>query len=380
MPKQSKKQKFQNESGEALKSLLNDQVEARLKREINFSQGQPAAHLKEDSLTVRKNDQKIPDDKKSLKSRSMPDSKETKVQLTERIRFLLEEIELLEKDHYYLQAKFEESMQVQIDYARELKDLKNKTEEMEEELKSKSDLISQYQSRELELKTITDELRWDREQLQKELAVHQKKLEEMNNENDQLSFNLEEGKAELGRLKKELNIMNQEKDKLSRNNEHLKQVLMEKEKISAQMEKPEETEKGLTAKDWKAKADVLWDGVSYTAPQQAIAYLSSAIELDPENARLYNERGLAHIDEYQIREAAEDLSTAIALRPDFAEAYHNRGVVLIKDGKMYAAKKDFQMAARLGLWMGMNYLQSIDHNPGIIRKLFMAIGKNRRDK
>ncbi len=378
MTKRSKKQKFQNESGEALKSLLNDQVEARLKREISLSHGQQASVLKEDSIIARKNDQKKIHDEKSLKSRNMPDSKETKAQLTERIRFLLDEIELLEKDYYYLQAKFEESMHIQNDYSSKLKDLENKIEEMEEELRSKPNLISQYQSRELELKTITEELRWEREQLQKKLAAFQSKLEEKNQETDQLSSSLEDGRTEVGRLKKELNIINQEKNELIINNKHLKQVLMEKEKFLAQMEKPEETEKRVTAKDWKAKADTLWDGVSYSAPRQAITYLTSALELDPENAQLYNERGLAHIDEYQIKEAVEDLTTAIALRPDFAEAYHNRGVVLIKDGKMYAAKKDFQMAARLGLWMGVNYLQSTAKSPGIVRKLLMAFGKDRR--
>ena len=136
----------------------------------------------------------------------------------------------------------------------------------------------------------------------------------------------------------------------------------------------------MSANDWRNKADKLWNGVSYVAPQQAIEFLTAAIEKDPERAELHNDRGLANMDEYRMQESLNDFSTAVNLKPDFGEAYHNRGVVLLKQGKEFAARKDFQMAASHGVWMGLNYLQQPRHNPGVWEKILASLGFKKGEK
>ena len=59
--------------------------------------------------------------------------------------------------------------------------------------------------------------------------------------------------------------------------------------------------------------------------EEAIAYYTKAIELDPEYAGAYNDRGLAKISSGHPLKAIPDLDKAIELDPKFFLPYYNRG-------------------------------------------------------
>ena len=69
---------------------------------------------------------------------------------------------------------------------------------------------------------------------------------------------------------------------------------------------------------------------------EAIKDHDKAIELDPNYAMAYNNRGVAKADLKQYFEAIKDHDKAIELDPNYAMAYNNRGVA--KEGlKQYEA-------------------------------------------
>ena len=63
-------------------------------------------------------------------------------------------------------------------------------------------------------------------------------------------------------------------------------------------------------------------------PDRSVALLSSAIEINPANAYVFNNRGNAFRTLEQYVAALSDYDRAIALDPNFAAAHHNRGVIL----------------------------------------------------
>ena len=77
---------------------------------------------------------------------------------------------------------------------------------------------------------------------------------------------------------------------------------------------------------------------------KAIQDFTIAIEADPENARAYNNRGMAESD---FERAIDDLNKAIELDPDYAIAYYNRGIVWSKNGGHENAINDFSKAVEL---------------------------------
>ena len=60
---------------------------------------------------------------------------------------------------------------------------------------------------------------------------------------------------------------------------------------------------------------------------RAIADFNRAIELKPDYAEAYNNRGNAYSDKGDFDHAIADFSKAIELKPDFPIAYNNRSVV-----------------------------------------------------
>ena len=70
--------------------------------------------------------------------------------------------------------------------------------------------------------------------------------------------------------------------------------------------------------------------------QEAIENFTKAIESHPDDAFLYNNRGLAAYygakKAKEYKKAISDYSKAIELKPDYAVAYHNRGLAYFKRG------------------------------------------------
>ena len=72
---------------------------------------------------------------------------------------------------------------------------------------------------------------------------------------------------------------------------------------------------------------------------QAVELISKAIEINPDNAAAYYNRGVALRDLNQHQAAIDSYDRAIAIKPDFAEACFNRGNAL-RDLKRYQAAID----------------------------------------
>jgi hypothetical protein len=60
------------------------------------------------------------------------------------------------------------------------------------------------------------------------------------------------------------------------------------------------------------------------ALEDAVTALSKALELEPENGKFLNERGMAYFDGGDLDRAIQDFSAAIALKKNGAEALVNR--------------------------------------------------------
>ena len=85
----------------------------------------------------------------------------------------------------------------------------------------------------------------------------------------------------------------------------------------------------------------------------AIALLNQLLEMRPNSARDYNNRGLMHFCNNQIIEAFADLTTALAIDPKLDSAYNNRANCHAAQGDLSAAISDYDIA--------------LDLNPGNVR-------------
>jgi tetratricopeptide (TPR) repeat protein len=81
--------------------------------------------------------------------------------------------------------------------------------------------------------------------------------------------------------------------------------------------------------------------------QGAIADYDQAIQLQPDFAVAYKNRGGVKSDLGDKQGAIADFNQAIQLEPDFAEAYFNRGNVKYGLGDKQGALSDYQTAAKL---------------------------------
>ena len=80
---------------------------------------------------------------------------------------------------------------------------------------------------------------------------------------------------------------------------------------------------------------------------QSIADYTKAIEADPNNAEVYNNRGLVYDDQGSFPEAISDYTKAIEINPNRAEVYSNRGNVYLKQGNLPQAITDYTKAIEL---------------------------------
>lgn len=81
---------------------------------------------------------------------------------------------------------------------------------------------------------------------------------------------------------------------------------------------------------------------------RAIADYTTAIQLKPDYAEAYNDRGFAYYRKADAEHAIADFTRAIELRPNYPKAYNSRGVVYMSHG--YGAEKsvpDFTRAIEL---------------------------------
>ena len=100
---------------------------------------------------------------------------------------------------------------------------------------------------------------------------------------------------------------------------------------------------------------------------EAISCYDEAVRVDPQDAKLYNNRGTAYRAERQLDQAIRDFDEAIRLNPWYPPAYNNRGLVFHSLGEEEKALKDFDMAIQLSPWSPSTY-----NNRGLV---YRAMGQ-----
>lgn len=80
---------------------------------------------------------------------------------------------------------------------------------------------------------------------------------------------------------------------------------------------------------------------------QAISYLTKALEYDPRHVRAYTERGYAYDRKGQYDQAISDHTKALEINPSYANAYNNRGYAYFQKGQYDQAISDLSKALEL---------------------------------
>ena len=81
--------------------------------------------------------------------------------------------------------------------------------------------------------------------------------------------------------------------------------------------------------------------------ESALADCNKSIQLNPNDAWLYTNRGFAKIKLGQTESALTDCEEAVRLNPSLAEAYNTRSKAKVLLGRTQEAKVDFQKALEL---------------------------------
>ena len=107
---------------------------------------------------------------------------------------------------------------------------------------------------------------------------------------------------------------------------------------------PEPPAAEATAAQLEEKADVLRARKAY---DEALVYYATALRKDPNNAVLYNKRGIAELQLNNLAAAQKDFQRAVKQNPHYAEAYNNLGVVSYTQRNYKKAIRQYEKALRL---------------------------------
>ena len=72
--------------------------------------------------------------------------------------------------------------------------------------------------------------------------------------------------------------------------------------------------------DWHKRAVALWKDTKYTDSKKALGYLNQAISTNQNDAKAYNDRGIAKMNLGQSQQAINDYKQSIKLDPNYAKA------------------------------------------------------------
>ena len=123
----------------------------------------------------------------------------------------------------------------------------------------------------------------------------------------------------------------------------------------------QQTTKELDAVALHDQAMYLWKDGKFSNPRRVIELLNRAINMDPNYAYVYNNRGLVYANLKQYKRAIQDYGKAIELDPNYATAYSNRGSVYI-DLKQHArAIQDYDKAIEVDPYFASPY-----YNRGLV--------------
>ncbi|HYG80864.1 MAG TPA: tetratricopeptide repeat protein, partial [Pyrinomonadaceae bacterium] len=93
----------------------------------------------------------------------------------------------------------------------------------------------------------------------------------------------------------------------------------------------------------------------------AVGDFSKVIELDPQNADAYYNRGGLLVAQGEAAKAVDDFSKAIDINPQYAEAYADRGLARLSLGQDSEAQKDFDRYLELNKEMKDSLEQRIKY-------------------
>jgi tetratricopeptide (TPR) repeat protein len=112
-----------------------------------------------------------------------------------------------------------------------------------------------------------------------------------------------------------------------------------------------------------ANSDYLYSPIAY---KNAIGEYNRAIEIDPDYAPAYYNRGLAYAELGDTSKAIEDWTKAIEIDPDYADAYKSRGDVYRLLDEYERALADYRRASDIYPYWGYisvdfeSYLDSLE--------------------
>ena len=90
-----------------------------------------------------------------------------------------------------------------------------------------------------------------------------------------------------------------------------------------------------------------WAFLENDDPDSAIRDFDRAIQLNPDYALAYCQRGRAHMKMRDYYRAIDDATTAIRLRPDLGQAYLCRGIAYLGDDRFDRALADLAEAVKI---------------------------------
>ena len=96
---------------------------------------------------------------------------------------------------------------------------------------------------------------------------------------------------------------------------------------------------------WFSKANLFAKDQSQF--REALPYYDKAAELNPQDAGIFNNRGLTNVALGDIDAALRDFKTAITVDPSDADAYSNIGTILYDQGRFREAAEWYEKAATL---------------------------------
>ena len=122
------------------------------------------------------------------------------------------------------------------------------------------------------------------------------------------------------------------------------------------------TIEGFTANDLSEISATNWSEIGRQAIDanrwnEAINAYDKALELNPNDASAFNNRGFAYSNLGKYRQAILDYDRAIELNPKDADAYYNRGNAYSRLGNSIYANQDLKKAANLGNILAQKYLK-----------------------
>lgn len=101
------------------------------------------------------------------------------------------------------------------------------------------------------------------------------------------------------------------------------------------------------AYDWFNKAFMLCRSGKCTDIQKVIEYLDKAINLKPDYAEAFNNRGIAFYELGQHSRAIDDYNESIRIKPQRAESFNNRGTAYAGLGEHKRSIEDYNQAIQL---------------------------------